>query len=1680
MLFYTLVDDMGNALIYQEADSLLIDTLYEVLVFMGSARLARFILEYSLSSKAESNDILGLLPLDKVAVRHHEQLVDRINQRQTGSGSFTKHQQAIEDKYSFLAPLRADFQASIDKVSTARTMNCKIKIKGDVLKWEHVTSSINEMLKAHEDKSRIETTVRSKLKDIDTYCFTANSIEILHLEVPEISDEVDDAEEESTSEGDASKQVEEDHIHEPTDLQESEAAPSEEISTEVEKAAGESPALDHEGGSVPPTDTINETHEEGNPETSKSTPKSISKGIQRASKRLQKSELEFSYLPNLDVTPAMFSETTRFFSDINTFLSKLNVGESLSLGDIASKFVDPGDITNFTTDFIDVLDLYEPSIHAKALMEAWRLRQSRLKDTTDHENEKLKLLEVLKSFSSTTKSSTELNNGFDEQGDIYSPEIIADFITKANDKKCHINDIKISILRFLMGNQKNGLCLICDTHWSDNLLHDVKGWVNQLELQLLQESENALKLPTTPTLLDELTFSTSVFELLVDTYVDQKSKVDLLISQNADRGFQKSLKASLNTQISVVTKLKSILERWILHLEGILYILKDSVYTTLVSFKSFVRFQWSMAYKERSDNANFRLSKFLTARLSQLSELLESKPGFDVAVKMANYKCIKDISSRSIYLLSNTITVTTVFAKILYAKDGDNNEEAISILERTLIGSEYFNDGIDGVDSSAISSVKALLQESSTDMKFSLWTILFSYYNYSSNLERFQFGFERVLESILIDLDSDTYKKEEIDNRASTLLKILSLFDEYLTMFLDHLSKNAWKLTYNSDKMSSYKETLKRLLVVFQLLYMFSLHEEAALITSKKITLYEKSRMAYNKFKGFIMRLTTAIVLYYDLLVKGDYTARIADISLDLLSLFHDQLGNRRLCDSGDGIFLLFYQDVILQSDSTNRQSDILQLLSCRHHWNISSNNFTPVNHDTSAATQLNKDSAFSISKLVLPLCLSRQPIVNPPKGDLKSIIDEFYEVIGDPIFETLSPLDQNNNILSHVLDDTVVSGALVKECFYGLRKINFLSPGKSELTEIAQGGLYYLQGLLVFSSYKVRKKSMQGRSLELENVIKLLKNDLVYASNRVESWLLLGQAYGFLVEDDLIWTPDKLTAMEKKIATANLQRKSLICYLMAINFSKEAPPNNLKAIIGELMSSFAIEMFNACMIPMLMMAFKVTANPKFVHTRDENKFVTVQDNPPIRRSFCFKIIQQSLHLAIKSNSQDWINYYYLSKVQGKLKLPMEMIMETLIDACHHSSNVSTPELILEPHYRICSVAFKAIKRNQLLPKSAVEYLLKDSLFKEIQAPSFETDNQKREGYEFVVECLKKIAQTDRKRWHHKYHYRLAKIYFEELDNIKAAIEEMSIIVSLKATSKTLVSIWKPDIERPGKHFYYTSQYVLLYIDLLYADKNLVGLFAMVPRLRRSSTIMVSLFATWEKLCSVICKLVRYLYDVKETFTESFLHTPIHLFFNHVQQINMNLKGKELPESLQPALCLLNVLNELKKLNSGFGPTSLIDDTIVAVFVNVYYQIQADTAVTSQVESPKGNKRLAKKDIFPCVSDILKNCKREVDALVKNSPDLLNEFALKKQQEFDQRDLEKQNTPVPQKVAIIVTPPTADINPEDVQLSSQSVEYHSAPSAPATPTPVPVPVQSPLKRLVEQDEPDEPKKPRVV
>ncbi|CUM65134.1 uncharacterized protein PRCAT00002761001 [Priceomyces carsonii] len=1645
-LFYTMVEDFCASLIYQEADEELLKTLYEIFTYLNLLKLSRFTLEYSESGKVESDDILGLFPADSFFAKRYRLILAYLNSFNSGRIAYENELESITERLSFLKPIKVDFDSQIEINKQKKVFNVSLHAdSGNELSWTSVIDDINSAVKGNLDKLKAQEFGKGRAKLLDSYFLLESPLERIQFSFPDWTSQ-DNNKMLSASPPLKETNLEDENVKEDGGDSETHtngidnAKEAREVS--VEKVE-EDPNLIQSDVNLPQNgEENNHSKDEGSPniedreepsniqreedtetkniedeplENKSRDPKNQSGTInsdnssQRTSKRF-KSRQDIN---NFDykVSRNDFYETVLFFENMNKYLK--HIANCPSLGNIVDLYVplenEASELPVYMKDYLEILNDFKNS-HAKLLVSN-KLGNSKQRNSSN-EDEKVMLFDVLNTFGSKSNSLTsKFADNTQPISYLETSDGINDFLSNVTNDSYHYRDLKIAILNRLLGIREdyasNSVCLIVDTTWDLELYLRIREWSIQFETEIF----SCLKLNSfASNKTRDMSLAVSIYEILIDYYITIRDKLNGLLSSNLRSGSVKSSKATINSLAVEVVRVNDKIKKWYNFLGCEIFdSFGDWQKLMGVVMKLRYRYIWSSLFKEKSQSTIMKDTKFIMRELQQLHDSI-GNIGEPFVIALPNYLNISEISIESIKSQLTTTSVLSMFAKILSTDSEGNTDEAVYLLESILIdsptsrNSEFEDNETSKADKVAVDSIKGFLSKSPVDMKLSLWNILFLYYNDKSCFERLQFGFQECLNFIICFLESHCFCTLPSKERESTILRMLGFYDECVKIMLQHLSKRDWNLSVSDNGLSV---SLNLLLKFFGILYLFSIHEEASIISSLKVSINSRSTAAYELFKDMIVRTITAIIIYYKACLLQSSEEIISSSTNDelvagFLNLIHDQLGPRKLCDSALGLFLRMAQDILLNL-SFVPQHELLQIVSCRYHYTISIDNFSPADHETEVADKLDRSSTYGLAKFILPLCFRRNPLIHTPKQDLRLLIDDFYEVIGNPDFENNVALSRNDATFSSFLELTNISPKLIRDSFYGLVSLDFNDSDSAD-DEIVKNGLYYLQGLLIFASYKIRKKNMQSRAVELENIIKLLKNDLIFCSYRMESWLLLGQAYGFLVEDDLIWTSDKLNIVERKVGTANLQRKSLICYFMAVNQSTKTESSSereqIKPLIGILMSSLAKEMYNACMQPMDMFAFKVQGNPRFIRKPSGAAFVNISTNSLVSKKSCLNIIQQTLHLAIKSKPKDWTGYYYLAKVQRKLKKDPELVIKTLFKAgalSKRQSNLSDP--VIEPHYAICSVIYKYVKNDALSIDQALDFLSQEPVIQFDRTEKTVQIVSKQDFYRVVVECLKRIIAYDKKKWHHKPRYRLAKVLFDDLGNSKDAITEMSSFVSLKATSKTLVLIWKPEHERPGKHFYYTFQYIQLYIRLLAHEKDMIGLIQMLPKLRRSNATMISLYYAWEKLCSTICKILRNLLDVDDSFTENFLQENTYQNFMKESKFVLDILKKDgIPKDLVAHICFLQAINDMKKFNNGFGPTSLIDDTIVAIYIRIFQYVlrnKGEKNISNEnfMESPSGKiKKLAKRDVFPFTADILKSLKRSVEGALKDDPNIYNKF----------------------------------------------------------------------------------------
>lgn len=1555
-LFYSMMDDLANCFVYQETDELVLRLLFDLYTYMDVKKLARFTLEYAKSFSGESDEIMSVLPMNDWA----EKLWEKFERTGLNEDSVSS---SLEVKLLFLKPIRDDLHEHTLRKYQKTALEVTLKDSAD---WLDVIQSVNSAIRANMSKERAAEATKSTLKHMNPYLLTESTIDHVNF-VFSGADNVEN----DVMEIDVGNEVFEDgkkpqpedsefHIQEINHPEEGTA----DISRQVSVATVSTPALSE-------------------------------KVIQRSSRRL-KPEDAAPYEPDdIQLTRHYYVETEGFFAQLNSFLKETFGEDSPALKDVVAYIVDDVDETTpqYIQDFVTALNDWDRKVYTPIILAERTSQSNSASSKTD--SEKLKLMDVLTQFGNQFVSDIDLPTDKIDGLDVLLE--IKSFLTQTAGK--HINEVKIALLYHLIGSSENNM--IIDSQWTPEKFSAVREWVLQLEAEILILYENRVFTPEDVNA--KLQFVVSIYEILIDMYIETKVEIDKFFDSLA-RG---KSKAGMNANSLELIRLNDRITKWQCFITQTLFDVCPAQEIAQLNFTGVIRYFWASNYRLAAKSFSWKEKRYVVQDLLELEMFLKLSTQKNVRISLPNLSNLGDFSEETLHRRLSTASILSIFSKILYNDDHknlDGNDDTIELLEHILIKEDQSEVSMDesqldvntlvesvikgkaALDNNSLRSVQDFLDACPIDLKLSLWNILFLYYEDISSFDKFQRGLEHYLAFALEYWGSFRYKNNK-GNRVLSFLVSLNFFRSYLKVFLRYLSEHQWVLPLQLS--GDHTEVILNLARIFEICYVFSLHEEAALITGNKISLSYRSEAAFTAFKDFCIDSMTIMLVYCVTYIKNSETVDGETMITNMLRLVHQQLGLRRLCDASNGIFLRF-SEYTLVGLKEEPSIELAQLLSCRFHFKVKIHDVYPVDHYTTKVSTLDKASATELAAFVLPLCFRENPVLKAPRNDMKQVLDDLMDVIGDPDIEGSSSLVHNNATLESFIDSSTLTARFIKESFYGLTSVELIA--SPTVSRVALDGLYFLQAVTMFNSYKIRKKSAQSRTVELERIIRLLKDDLMYGSNRLESWLLLGQAYGYIVEDDLIWTSDKLNMIDRKVVTANLQRKSLVCYIMAINILTQKGPTdneNTNAVIGVLMNSFVKELYSAVEVPMEMIAFKVRNSYKFVRKRNQTMFQTVSDKPTVPMKFCLKLMLRCLQIAIKSNANDWSSFYYLGKVMAKLDRKPDDVIECLLKSCRlcqTQGNAADP--LLEASYKLVSLLYKYVKANKLSVEAAVNYLKQEPQLN----MHIDTDvSTKPQFYKVVISTLQKLTTLDKKGWYHKPCYRMALIEYDEFDDYKKAREIMNKFFSLKASNKTFLQMWKPENERPGKHFVYMFQYTQFFIKMLRRELDLSSLIQILPKLRKANSTMVLLYFAWENLASSICKLIRVIAQVEDNLVEVFLiKHPHNSFMAEAKSVVEIVKEKGIPEDQKPLFCYLQVVIEMRKLNNGFGPTSLIDDTICAIFIKIFDATPKPPTVREVADLTSRFKKLAKRDMFPFANELVTRCKRDVDSFLKEDPELFN------------------------------------------------------------------------------------------
>ncbi len=92
-------------------------------------------------------------------------------------------------------------------------------------------------------------------------------------------------------------------------------------------------------------------------------------------------------------------------------------------------------------------------------------------------------------------------------------------------------------------------------------------------------------------------------------------------------------------------------------------------------------------------------------------------------------------------------------------------------------------------------------------------------------------------------------------------------------------------------------------------------------------------------------------------------------------------------------------------------------------------------------------------------------------------------------------------------------------------------------------------------------------------------------------------------------------------------------------------------------------------------------------------------------------------------------------------------------------------------------------------------------------------------------------------------------IYDDSADDITAAMGAKHEFTQQIFTKTMTLQVWKPENERAGRHYVYTSEYVTFFVQVLLQQNDRFNLEALVRRVRRRPNDFFRHNKVWQDIC---------------------------------------------------------------------------------------------------------------------------------------------------------------------------------------------------------------------------------------
>ncbi|KAB8338942.1 hypothetical protein FH972_021882 [Carpinus fangiana] len=829
------------------------------------------------------------------------------------------------------------------------------------------------------------------------------------------------------------------------------------------------------------------------------------------------------------------------------------------------------------------------------------------------------------------------------------------------------------------------------------------------------------------------------------------------------------------------------------------------------------------------------------------------------------------------------------------------------------------------------------------------------------------------IELIVKDIKSEAYSKKTLDERQTTLLARLRDIDDLLQKILKLADLHPTAMDcLNVDNL---RDSLKVVADVWMLLYVMALWDDHSQVLHKGPAMTNPFRAYPNEvfhpasIKFHEMQIRTQM-LWYKLLGKA--MSQLPDSFLtpfetrwEYLRHVHYTLGVRRLCKASDSMYLKFMRQELLEisAGGVNCDDDQSQILWDLFELHCFSQPLVKQDHGCDS-DYLDRVTALELIDFVFEKA-RKVPIKDLIKSELGRTVEKVNVSLG-PVKSTLATM-RNKKILN-----AYMKGPLNPiELYRGLQGVLEVStvPLTPDEAVVASKGWFYLRGQMALARYRSsRAAGKPGDEEDLEDAITLFGQDLEYSGERWETWFHLGQANDALLEEQVLWSSEKLNSAREDIS--QLQRASIHAYAMAVaGAMRQADASDqTRAKLAELYFDFGMRMYSSARPPFSMVPFSLRSFSERYFSGlpgGSSGIYTKKSFKAMRSRQAWRFAQVCFTRSRDFRPRSWMTEYMLGKCVWKqfvlardekrddeaLALVEKAIDHFLaaVEQIPERKDRDRSEPTLEPIYKVVNVLHKLVTSGVLPPDDAAEtigdMLKRQSQFDENKLPAPCTASvfvgQEKEWLSWILEIFKVVRHADKAKWHHRIVFSAAKVMYENggRDNAAAKMTKSYLLDEKLYSVKTLaLSVWKPENERPGRHWVFMMRYAIFLTELLEQTEDVEAIQILTRRVRKKPNEFYHHEQVWPVVCNAFLRMHRRLGNVAEGVGDT--------LDKAMMNDDFSAKGNKVdtwiasPENQDNILVtVLKEVSDLRKINANLMVSTPIDKLCVDTYATIFRQV---------------------------------------------------------------------------------------------------------------------------------------------